>query len=584
MKNTFIFGGDTGTSYDDLQRRRAHADLMQQRGANARPRNGIEGLNSAANSIFGALIAKKAGKQEQAGKDEFGDKFDGAFQRILGGQTGTPFNPPSTGSPQNNTPFTGSQDEFIQSITPFAQQASQQTGVAPEIIIAQAALESGWGKHAPGNNFFGIKSHGKAGGNNLSTKEVINGQTVTQNASFRDYADLGSSVQGYADFINNNPRYGKLKGAQGIDAQLEALQASGYATDPNYSNKLRSIIGRIGGQPQQSNNVQVAQSGGIDPELFELASNPYASEGQKAALQTLIQQKIQGADPLRQLQLQKLQKDLNTTPERKIIKGVDGRNYYQDNGDAVLPNVEKTQDPTTSQRDYAFYEQQERQAGREPLSFNQWDLQSRKAGATNINNNNNLGDQGEFDKQTGKNLATATQDIVTAGDAAQRSLISINRLETALSNSPQGAIGGLASIAGNLGIKTEGSSELEVAEALISQLVPAQRPPGSGTMSDADLALFKKSLPRLINTPEGNKQIIDTIRAIAEYDIARGDIAAQVQFKEITASEGRKAYRNLANPLADIGKNPPPPEVSTSGANSSFSLSEDDASLLEKYK
>ena len=135
--------------------------------------------------------------------------------------------------------------QFFGMMLPYAMEASRLTGIDPRIIVAQSALETGYGRSAPGNNYFGIKSHGKAGGNNLSTTEVINGKTVRINDSFRAYADPRESALGYAEFINSNPRYGKLKAAQGFDEQLAALGASGYATDPNYTAKIRSIAAKI---------------------------------------------------------------------------------------------------------------------------------------------------------------------------------------------------------------------------------------------------------------------------------------------------------------------------------------------------
>jgi hypothetical protein len=133
------------------------------------------------------------------------------------------------------------QQAFIAAMLPHAIEASRRTGVDPRIIIAQAAVETGWGAHAPGNNYFGIKSHGQAGGNTLATREVIDGRNVTINDSFRAYPDMGSSVAGYADFLLDNPRYAAMMRADGLDAQLAALGASGYATDPNYSQVVGSI-------------------------------------------------------------------------------------------------------------------------------------------------------------------------------------------------------------------------------------------------------------------------------------------------------------------------------------------------------
>jgi flagellar protein FlgJ len=136
-------------------------------------------------------------------------------------------------------------DGFIASMMPYAMEVSQRTGLDPRLIIAQSAQETGWGRSAPGNNFFGIKSHGQAGGNNLATQEVIDGQTVNINDSFRAYDSMGDSVRGYGEFLQANPRYGAMLAAGDLDGQLVALGASGYATDPNYASSVGSIARSI---------------------------------------------------------------------------------------------------------------------------------------------------------------------------------------------------------------------------------------------------------------------------------------------------------------------------------------------------
>ena len=100
------------------------------------------------------------------------------------------------------------------------------------------------------------------------------------------------------------------------------------------------------------------------------------------------------------------------------------------------------------------------------------------------------------------------------------------------------------------GLDTEGLSEIQAAQAVISSLVPEQRPPGSGPMSDADLIEFKASLPRIINQPGGNELILNTLRGIARYDIEAGEIAAAVASREITQAEARKRLSELENPLS----------------------------------
>ncbi|OOY20891.1 hypothetical protein BMI86_10320 [Thioclava sp. DLFJ5-1] len=137
--------------------------------------------------------------------------------------------------------LSGNKQQFIDMMMPHALKASEATGVDPRIIVAQGALETGWGKSAPNNNYFGIKSHGKSGGSSQTTTEYVNGKPVTVQDSFRGYADPGASVQDYADFITANPRYEGFRAADGLDAQISELGKSGYATDPAYASKIGSI-------------------------------------------------------------------------------------------------------------------------------------------------------------------------------------------------------------------------------------------------------------------------------------------------------------------------------------------------------
>jgi flagellum-specific peptidoglycan hydrolase FlgJ len=148
-------------------------------------------------------------------------------------------------------------EAFIQAMMPHALEVSRQTGLDPRLVIAQAGLETGFGKAAPGNNYFGIKSHGRPGGQVLPTNEAgPGGEQYTLNQSFRTYADPGASAKDYVDFLKTNSRYQPVLSAQGLDAQIDAMGKSGYATDPQYGAKLRQIAQGIPGGPQ------VAQAGG----------------------------------------------------------------------------------------------------------------------------------------------------------------------------------------------------------------------------------------------------------------------------------------------------------------------------------
>lgn len=169
-------------------------------------------------------------------------------------------------NPSADKKMNGSNADFVSAMLPHAIEASKATGVDPRIILAQSAIETGFGRSAPGNNYFGIKSHGEAGGNTMATTEVVDGQPVRVNDSFRAFPSMAASAAGYADFLNKNPRYAGLKSAQGLEAQAAALQASGYATDPHYGGKVLSIARRLplpngaGAAPAPGQPVAVANN------------------------------------------------------------------------------------------------------------------------------------------------------------------------------------------------------------------------------------------------------------------------------------------------------------------------------------
>jgi hypothetical protein len=169
-------------------------------------------------------------------------------------------------------------------------------------------------------------------------------------------------------------------------------------------------------------------------------------------------------------------------------------------------------------------------------------------GGGGVTVNNDLGGD-KFEEAFAKGDATALGTISESGMAAQRNLGRIDQLEGLLANSPTGLKGVATQMAGELGINTDGLSEVQAAQALINSMVPEQRQPGSGPMSDADLALFKQSLPRIINQPGGNDLIIQTMRAIAQYDAEGASIVQQLRAGQIDRAQAFAALQGRENPL-----------------------------------
>lgn len=153
---------------------------------------------------------------------------------------------------------------FMERLSAPAQAASRKTGVPAELILAQAALETGWGRHeiataSGGNsyNLFGIKagSSWKGRTTDIVTHEYINGQRTRVVDTFRVYNSFEEAFTDYARLIGNNPRYAAVTTAGNAEQAARALQAGGYATDPAYADKLIAVMNSMGPMRQRDSLV-----------------------------------------------------------------------------------------------------------------------------------------------------------------------------------------------------------------------------------------------------------------------------------------------------------------------------------------
>ena len=144
-------------------------------------------------------------------------------------------------SPDTNAVPSATPEAFVASIAPPAKAVAEELGIDPRIVIAQAALETGWGTSVKGNNLFGIKSHGKEDGLMVQTHEVVDGKRIKVRDSFRQYDSYDDSITDYGSFLQQNKRYEPMLQAATLQEQVEALGKSGYATDPEYADKVMAI-------------------------------------------------------------------------------------------------------------------------------------------------------------------------------------------------------------------------------------------------------------------------------------------------------------------------------------------------------
>jgi len=168
---------------------------------------------------------------------------------------GPPSGSARTEAPEGNVIDDARKQRFIEQVMPHAQAAARELGVDPRAVVAQAALETGWGTSQPADdggtshNLFGIKAGGSWKGATVAsdTTEFSSGLPGTVGARFRSYEDIAESVADYVRVLKDNPRYAAaLNTGHDVRAFATALQNGGYATDPEYANKLVAVAERLG--------------------------------------------------------------------------------------------------------------------------------------------------------------------------------------------------------------------------------------------------------------------------------------------------------------------------------------------------
>ena len=154
----------------------------------------------------------------------------------------------------NDEPLSGDSKDFLAQLSLPAKLASQQSGVPHHLILAQAALESGWGQRQirrengePSFNIFGVKASGSWKGptTEITTTEYENGEAKKVKAKFRVYSSYLEALSDYVGLISRNPRYAAVTGAATAEQGAQALQNAGYAPDPHYARKLTSMIQQL---------------------------------------------------------------------------------------------------------------------------------------------------------------------------------------------------------------------------------------------------------------------------------------------------------------------------------------------------
>ncbi|QMI04862.1 flagellar assembly peptidoglycan hydrolase FlgJ [Citrobacter sp. RHB25-C09] len=172
-------------------------------------------------------------------------------------------------NPENfDEPLSGDSKDFLAQLSLPARLASEQSGVPHHLILAQAALESGWGQRQirrengePSFNLFGVKASGNWKGpvTEITTTEFENGEAKKVKAKFRVYSSYLEALSDYVGLLTRNPRYAAVTNAVTAEQGAQALQNAGYATDPNYARKLTSMIQQLKSMSEKVSNAYSSQ-------------------------------------------------------------------------------------------------------------------------------------------------------------------------------------------------------------------------------------------------------------------------------------------------------------------------------------
>lgn len=217
------------------------------------PQTSISQTDAILSSIHAAAMANKQGHPNDRAEQLWPISHQHGYKTATTekiNSSAEPFAQPVQSEPQLRKSPNPSVN-FIDKLLPHAKITSETTGIPPHFMLAQAALESGWGKHeirradnSPSYNLFGIKAGANWKGDTVEkvTTEYVNGAPQKVIEKFRAYNSYAEGFNDYARLLSDNPRYAKVLNSTDATSFAHGLQRAGYATDPRYAEKLIRIL------------------------------------------------------------------------------------------------------------------------------------------------------------------------------------------------------------------------------------------------------------------------------------------------------------------------------------------------------
>jgi len=600
MIGNFVWGdGGKAITPDDAKRRREIAMAMIQQGTANKPiQHWAQGAANVAQALMGAYDMRQTDKQEAAAR-EASKAQDAALLSAMGGgaTAAAPAMAPQGGG--QAAPVPPPQDGVRASPDMFRmiEEQNAQAGLPPGYLTRTAQIESGMNPSAknPNSSATGLFQFID------STRKQYGGfDPMDPAASTQAAARLASDNRAaLVKALGREPNAGELylahqQGAGGASKLLanpnaravdllgaNAVRLNGGDENMTAGQFASKWTGKFGdgaspAAPQAAPVTPVQQVAQANPQLLQAAmarmNDPYASPGSRAVAQALVQRLVtqETKDP-RDSRL----KDLSIAEKEAALTNQSQMTPLQ-RRQAELA-VQKSERELAGEGASPLTPEERKSIGipegQPAYKTRSGEIKFGPAG-TRVNVDASQKTESEFGKETGKALAKRFDQLASDGDEAAQNLELVGEMRRLGGRIDTGAGAAVKSYLGKIGVKTEGVSDIEAFNTLINRLTPQQRVPGSGATSDFDAKMFRESLPSLMNTPEGNAKILETIERISTNKIARGEVAMRVQMGELTPKQGLDEIRKLQAEARSISDQFKPAQKQQSPGNLAPSTSE----------
>jgi soluble lytic murein transglycosylase-like protein len=529
-----IFGGNTGMTLEQVQRQRKIAEQMAFGGPQAR--NVGEGIGKIGNAIAGVIMARRASRSEEAGRKGVND----AFAALM-----APNPPAATSFAPSPAPVPSAPIETFTPESLTARQIQTESGGDPNAVSSKGATGLMQVMPAtardPGFGVPNIFDMARSMGRDVSRDDPVTLQTLLRdpeiNVAFGEaYRDAMMREQG------GDPRLGLAAYNAGPGAVASAGGIPNFPETQNYVNTLApqgqpqggAAPPAMGGAPMGGQPAMRAPAGATGPDqsrinqIAELLGSGFANPGQQAVLERELQQEMARGDPREALKMRMLQAQVRAAERGEPPKqttDVQNYNFARQNGfGGTFLEFTQAGSPGTS------------------VTVNGAPPPDPMAEANAAGLKTNMAKFG-----------TALADSSANGGKFAQQLGQLDQLEGLLLQAGTGSTQAWGQWATEtLGIQITGGAS-QAASALINQLIPAQKPPASGDMSDSDVRMFRASVPSLVNKPGGNAEILFGMRSIAEHNYAIAQISGRfgvdLKTKGEVVAEFRKADEALRDKL-----------------------------------